>query len=103
MPRFDMTGPMGTGPFTGKGMGYCAQRAYGGMGYGRGAGYGRALGYGRGVGYGRGMGFRRGPAFGPAYYDMPVGTEKEMLEEDLAYLEDQLAAVKEALAKMDTE
>jgi hypothetical protein len=34
---------------------------------------------------------------------MPVGTEKDLLEEDLAYLEDQLAAVKEALAKLDKE
>ncbi|MCR3954805.1 MAG: DUF5320 domain-containing protein [Gudongella sp.] len=99
MPRFDMTGPMGAGPFTGRGMGYCAQRAYGGMGYGRGAG----RGYGRGVGYGRGMGFRRGPVFGPVYYDMPMETERELLEEDLAYLEDQLAAVKEALSKVDKE
>lgn len=97
MPRFDMTGPMGAGPFTGRAMGYCAQRAYGGMGYGRGAGYGRR------AGYGRGMGFARGPVFGPPYYDMPVGTEKEMLEEDKAFLEDQLAAVKEALAKIDKE
>ncbi len=34
MPRYDMTGPMGAGAFTGRGMGNCSQRAFGAMGYG---------------------------------------------------------------------
>jgi hypothetical protein len=28
MPRFDGTGPMGLGPLTGRGMGYCAVKLY---------------------------------------------------------------------------
>ncbi len=35
MPRFDQTGPVGSGPRTGRGMGPC------GRGYGRGWGFGR--------------------------------------------------------------
>jgi hypothetical protein len=79
MPRGDGTGPMGWGPMTGRGMGYCAGfNAPGymipgpGMGYGRGRGrgrgFGRGMGYGRGFGYGRGMGFGRGPMWGNPYY-----------------------------------
>lgn len=37
MPRFDKTGPFGTGPRTGRGLGPCC----GGMGFGGGMGYGR--------------------------------------------------------------
>ncbi|WP_422485589.1 DUF5320 domain-containing protein [Gudongella sp. DL1XJH-153] len=99
MPRYDMTGPMGGGPFTGRGFGYCAQRAFGAMGYGRGV----ARGAGRGMGYGRGMGLRRGPGFGPVYYDVPDLSEKELLEDEKAYLEEQLDAIKKTLSKMDSE
>jgi hypothetical protein len=55
MPRGDGTGPMGAGPMTGRGAGYCA--GYGMPGYAGGApwcGYG--YGYGRGLGRGRGFG-----------------------------------------------
>ncbi|MGM0395669.1 MAG: DUF5320 domain-containing protein [Bacillota bacterium] len=103
MPRYDMTGPMGAGPLTGRGMGYCAQRAYGAMGYGRGYGRGFARGFGRGMGYGRGMGFRRGPVFGPDYYDGPDIPEKDLLEDEKAYLEEQLEAIKDTLSKLDKE
>lgn len=99
MPRFNMTGPMGAGPFTGRGMGYCAQRNNGAVGYGRGA----ARGMGRGIGYGRGMGFRRGPGFEPVYYDGPVVSEKEILEDEKAYLEEQLEAIKNTLSRLDNE
>ena len=43
MPRFDGSGPLGSGPGTGWGMGPC----------------GAGMGYGRGRGFGRGFGFRR--------------------------------------------
>lgn len=44
MPRRDGTGPMGMGPMTGSGFGFCGNKFYGrgncyGMGYGR-SGYG---------------------------------------------------------------
>ena len=96
MPRFNMTGPMGRGPFTGKGMGYCAQRIYGPYGFG-GPGI---RGGRRGTGLGRGMGLRRGPGFGPDYYDQYL-PEREYLEDEKAYLEEQLKAVNETLGKMD--
>jgi hypothetical protein len=54
MPRGDRTGPMGMGPMTGRGMGYCG--GYGhpgwtapGLGYGRGS-WGGGFGRGRGGG-----------------------------------------------------
>lgn len=64
MPGGNGTGPMGMGPMTGRGAGYCA--GYGVPGYmnpvgGRGGGFGfgrRGAGFGHG--FGRGFGFGRG-------------------------------------------
>jgi len=83
MPRFDGTGPMGGGPMTGRGLGYCALPASGARysippyGYANypvatmgvrdaafyapiaprfGMGFGRGRGRGRGFGMGRGRG-----------------------------------------------
>ena len=53
MPGLDGRGPMGGGPMTGGGRGYCNSSN---------TGYGNNRPYG-GFNYGRGMGFRRG--FGP--------------------------------------
>jgi hypothetical protein len=51
MPGFNGTGPMGAGPMTGGGRGYCTG---GGVGFQQ--GYGRqGFGRGRGRGYGRGF------------------------------------------------
>jgi len=65
MPGGNRKGPWGTGPRTGRGMGYCA--GFPGPGFsspGPGVGFGRGmgLGFGRGMGFGfgRGMGFGRG-------------------------------------------
>ena len=65
MPRFDGTGPMGDGPGTGRGLGYCNSnrmlngpwRPQGGWfpGYGRGMGLRKGLGRGQ-AGRGRMMG-----------------------------------------------
>lgn len=73
MPRGDRTGPMGQGPVTGRGLGYCSgydspgfAKGFGG-GMGRGMGFGRGSGFGRGMGMGRGMGFGHGRSFGGAY------------------------------------
>lgn len=53
MPGLDGTGPMGQGPFTGGGRGYCAGypvvRRGGGFGFGRGYGRGRGFGWGGAV------------------------------------------------------
>jgi hypothetical protein len=105
MPGFDRTGPLGQGPMTGGGFGYC--------GTGRRQGYrlwGRAFygGFGAGPGFGRG---RFGRGLGPGYgywpqrrsYLQPVTLgPKEELDElkreanDLrAYLKDMEARIGE--------
>lgn len=66
MPRGNKKGPMGDGPSTGRGMGYCTGHQApgyaadaprrGGAGSGRGRGAGRGMGRGMGPGMGRGMG-----------------------------------------------
>jgi len=63
MPRGDRTGPMGQGPVTGKGLGYCS--GYESPGFAKGFGMGR--GFGRGRSFGRGYGFSRGYGYGVPY------------------------------------
>ena len=61
MPGGDRTGPMGQGPMTGRGAGYCAgfgMPGYANPGLGRGYGRGYGMGFGRGYGRGGGRGFR---------------------------------------------
>jgi hypothetical protein len=111
MPRGDRTGPMGSGPMTGRGMGYCAGSTGPGFispgpgyGYGRGFGFGR--GFGRGFGLGRGRGWRH-PGFGrfwgypypqetPPSTFQPLTEEQEMdaLEEHAKILEEELEQLK---------
>ena len=95
MPGGDRTGPMGSGPMTGRRAGFCA--GYSIPGYsnpvsGRGFfGYGRG-GYGRGRGLGRGFfggfGFRRAavpyPAADPGYSgEMTPDQEAELLKAEV--------------------
>lgn len=68
MPGYDRRGPIGEGPMTGGGRGYCnagiqGYRTFRGYGYGRGAGPGR--------GFRSNQGFRAGFGWGP-----PSGNEK---------------------------
>ena len=61
MPAGDRSGPLGHGPKTGRGMGYCGENP--GPGYmlgGPGFEFGRGFGRGRGFGFGRGRGWGRG-------------------------------------------
>ncbi len=66
MPGLNGTGPMGAGPMTGGGRGFCNPVNSGyrtqtfGNGAGLGRGFGRGFGFGRGYGYGNGMGMARG-------------------------------------------
>ncbi len=62
MPRGDGTGPMGMGPMTGRGAGYCA--GYAAPGYANPVGFGRRLAGGRGLGFGLGRGLGRGRGIG---------------------------------------
>ena len=84
MPRFDGTGPTGTGP-NGRGLGPC------------GGGY--AGGY---AGRGRGRGFFRGNfGWGMGQYDVPPSATKEAVEQRKTWLENQLAAVSKQLQDLD--
>jgi hypothetical protein len=119
MPRGDRTGPMGQGPMTGRGMGYCAGYdmpgflnrpvGYGGFGgRGRGGYWGRGMG---GGGFGRGWRHRYYATGVPGwmageypYYGPPVaGPENELkaLEEEAVFLEKSLEEVKKRLAELE--
>lgn len=111
MPRFDMTGPMGRGSMTGRGMGYCARQvvpgAGVGSGYGVGAGYGARIGFARGLGFGRGSGFRRGlgmnRCWGYSPYPYTEADEADLLRDEVNYLEEELKAAKEALSNYESQ
>ena len=108
MPRFDGTGPAGTGPMTGWGMGPCATGENGtaGVPYGRGYAYprGGCMGYGPRFGRGRGMGLGRGRGFGYAYglfqdpaADLDDETVKANLTAERSALRNRLDAIDKRL------
>ena len=104
MPGGDRTGPLGEGPMTGKGFGYCGGLDAPGYGYMR-PFFGRGFGFGRG----RGRGMRRGMGFGqlwgaPVYpYDAPYSRENEaeMLRQQAKNLEDSLEQINKRLTQME--
>ena len=108
MPRGDRTGPLGSGPMTGRGMGYCGGFAGPGFmspgpgyGFGRGGGFGR--GFGRGFGFGRGRGWRHPyPQATPYSLFEPLTEKQEMeaLEEQTKFLEDELSQLKRRQAEL---
>lgn len=122
MPAGDGTGPMGMGPWTGRGVGYCGgydapgwtspgpgRRFYGRGGrgfYGRG-GYGGGQGFGRGGGrgwrhqfYATGLPRRaRGPAYAPPSREQEV----EMLKGEAAWLKEQLDAIGQRMDELGQE
>ena len=79
MPRFDGTGPMGTGPI-GRGLGPCG----GGQARGRGRGFGRGN-------FGWGMG----------QFTAPQPETEEVLEQRKTWLEKQLAAISQRLQDLN--
>ena len=90
MPGGDRTGPVGFGPRTGRGMGYCS--GYPAPGYAN-------AGFGFGRGFGGGRGGRRGwiatyPYGAPAPYVPPAAPS---LEEEAAYLEEAARNLEEEL------
>ncbi len=92
MPGRDRTGPLGEGPMTGGGLGFC------GRGLALRKGFGRRLGrFGRG--YGRGFG---------RVYEYPEGSaaltkeeEKKILKEEKAEIEQELKRINERLNETD--
>jgi len=104
MPLGDRTGPLGLGPKTGRGQGYCSgfpypgymNPGYPGLGLGRGFGFGR--GYGRGMGFGRGRGWRRAGFFPNIYsgeqeIDL-LQTESDILKKQLEEINKRLDELK---------
>jgi hypothetical protein len=108
MPRGDGTGPMGYGPLTGKGLGFCAGDVP--AGYNRQNAYrraGRGMGLGRGIrketGYGLGLGFGYGiRRFCVSPYSInTVGIdEKELLQGQKELLQNQLETINKQLEKL---
>ena len=119
MPGFDGTGPMGFGPRTGGGFGYCSpgagigrRRAPNIRGAGRGGlpwggGRGRAWGGGRGC-YGRRHGAYPGawsftPTYDPSLFPPGREAEKNYMENLAADLEAQLREIRDQLDQMRTQ
>lgn len=107
MPFGDRTGPLGQGPMTGRGLGYCSgynQPGYGYPGWGRGW-FGRGRGWsGRGRGWGRvDYGY---PAWGDwGYYPPAQPTAKEemqMLREEAEILRKELADIESTIQDLKT-
>ena len=93
MPGRDGTGPMGQGPMTGWGRGFCR----GGGGWG-GAGRGYGYGFGRGMRRGAGRGFGRGRWGYPQV--TPPESERDMLQEEATMLRSELDAITQRLDEL---
>ncbi len=101
MPGYDRRGPMGEGPMTGGGRGYCNSVD---AGYGRSpesTGFGRGMAYGRGFrgGYASGGGGRRGFGRGVAMYP-PAPVENPA--DELSRLKQQADSAKNTLCLITT-
>ena len=112
MPGGDRTGPMGRGPMTGRGLGFCAGLAVPalmGLAFGRGRG-GRGGGRGRrNMFYATGLtGWQRaamGAAAAPSAATVAptAETEKQFLETQVEMMQSQLDEVKKRLAELHAE
>ena len=99
MPRGDGSGPMGSGPQTGKGAGFCIENPgpdYVNQMPGRGLG----RGFGRGRGFGGGMG--RGRRFGGGGLDVEQSPQDErlILQKNVETLESQLNVINKRLKEL---
>ena len=117
MPGGDRRGPMGAGPRTGRGAGYCA--GYATPGYMNPGSGGAGFAYGRGRGGGRGWrnqyyatgmpGWQRAsygyPTYGGGPYpyapEPSAEDEKRMLQEEVGALEQEMEAIRNRIADLD--
>lgn len=108
MPYGDRSGPDGMGQRTGRGLGYCSGYDTPGFTKGVPMGRGRGLGRGFGRGLGRGFGRRTGRGFAPVAPAEPVwepvpvakNQEKQMLQEEMKYLEQEISEIKKRLNEL---
>lgn len=103
MPGLNGTGPMGAGPRTGRGYGYCGNgsavhSAYYGYGRGRG-GFGRGMGFGYGARIGYGQPFTAPPLDDQNY----LNNELDALKREKAFLEDREKLINEQLQSLKKE
>jgi len=106
MPARNGTGPQGTGPMTGWGMGNCVVEnpsntqtgQPSNVGLGRGLGRGRGIGMGRGLGRGRGLGMGQGFAWQAqgAQGNVPA-LSVDALKQQAKMLEQELDSVKKQI------
>ncbi len=105
MPWGDRTGPVGAGPRTGRGLGFCngyATAGYLNGGFGRGAGWSRGFGFGRRAGFGRGAGFGYGYGYGYGYAPAPLSKEdeKSFLENEIDRLTNTVEGLRKRLNEL---
>lgn len=90
MPRGDRTGPLGLGPRTGRGAGYCAGYPV--------PGFMNPYGFGRGTGFGLGWGWR----WVPPFYPTPSPFYAPSPAQEAAFLKAQAEALKESLRRIES-
>lgn len=92
MPRFDGTGPMGKGPMTGGGFGWCAERSQGE--------FVAARRFGRGFG-GRGQRLRQRLCWSdsPFVYGVPQG-ESMMADRDVDFLRSKIESLENSIGEI---
>ena len=108
MPRGNRTGPMGSGPRTGRGLGYCSGETVPGFIHGAPMGRGRGWGGGWGGGRGRGRGWERQNRYAldeSPYYPEPMTADEESkyLGQTLENLKSQINTIEKRIAKLNTE
>lgn len=99
MPAGDRTGPMGQGPMTGRGAGYCAGYPVPGF---MNRGWGPGRGFGRGWGRGRGRGWGWGGPYAAYDFAPPVPQESaQMLRMQAEYFESALENIRKRIAELE--
>ncbi len=114
MPGFDGTGPLGMGPMSGRGLGFCnpygrrfvwRNNPWGFRGFGFRGRFGRGFGRGLGRGFGwRGRFWGGGlfPHF-PANFEMSKDEELNLLREEAQYLKEALEEINKRVSELEAE
>jgi hypothetical protein len=103
MPGRNRTGPEGMGPMTGRGLGYCSGYSIpGGVNPTFGRGYDLGFGYRGGGGPYRGRPWF-GYGYGTPFMGITRKQEREILQEQAAYLEDALKDIKQRIGEIEKE